>query len=175
MKIPRDRIAVFIGTGGEVKRELEELTGSKINVDSKEGEIEITGSDPLKLFTLQSVIKAIGRGFNPDVAFTLLKQDYTFELVPIKEFAKGKNAIERLRGRIIGKKGKSRSTLEILSDCRISVYGNTVGVIGRPEKIMMVRKAIEALLRGAPHSNVYKSLEGKIRDIKPDDQISFKR
>ena len=39
LKIPKDRIAVLIGKNGEVKREIEELTESRIEIDSKEGDV----------------------------------------------------------------------------------------------------------------------------------------
>ncbi|MCX6707311.1 MAG: KH domain-containing protein [Candidatus Woesearchaeota archaeon] len=37
IKIPKDRVAVLIGKKGEVKKEIEECTKSKIKIDSKEG------------------------------------------------------------------------------------------------------------------------------------------
>ena len=39
LKIPKDRVAVLIGMKGNVKKAIEEETKSKINVDSKEGDI----------------------------------------------------------------------------------------------------------------------------------------
>ena len=107
LKIPKERVAVLIGKKGETKREVEIATKSKITVDSQEGDVFISGEDGLGLFNANEVIKAIGRGFNPDVALLLLKPDYVFEPINIKDYAKSKNSELRLKGRVIGKEGKS--------------------------------------------------------------------
>ena len=79
LKITKDRIAVLIGTKGETKQDLERETKCKINVDSAEGDVILSGKDAVILFALREVIKAIARGFNPDIAKQLLKQDYILE------------------------------------------------------------------------------------------------
>ena len=114
LKIPKERVAILIGKKGETKKELEEITKSKITVDSKDGDVFIDGDDALSLFSVREVIKAIGRGFNPDIAFLTLKPDYIFELININDFAKTKNDSIRLKGRVIGNEGKSRSHIEEL-------------------------------------------------------------
>ena len=53
---------------------------------------------------------AIARGFNPELSLLLLKPDYAFEIVQIKDYAKTKNSMLRLKGRVIGQEGKSRKT-----------------------------------------------------------------
>ena len=62
----------------KTKKELETKTNTKMIIDSKEGDIFLSGNDALSLFDVVEVIKAIGRGFNPDIAFLILKQDYIF-------------------------------------------------------------------------------------------------
>ena len=47
LKISKERIAILIGKKGETKRRLETLTKSKINIDSKEGDVIIRGEDSL--------------------------------------------------------------------------------------------------------------------------------
>ena len=166
LKIPKERVAILIGKKGEAKKELEERTKTKIIVDSKEGDIFLSGNDALSLFDVVEVIKAIGRGFNPDIAFLILKQDYVFELINMNDFAKTKNDSVRLKGRVIGSEGKSRNTIEELTETNISVYGKTIGIIGLQENVASARKAIESLLSGSPHSNVFRFLEKNRRIIK---------
>ncbi len=164
LKIPKERIAVLIGKNGEVKKDLEEATGIFIDVDSKEGDVKIKGENSLNLFALKEVILAVSRGFNPDTAQLLLKQDYVLEIIPILDFIKNKNHLERLKGRVIGAKGKSRNTIERLTETYISVYGKTISIVGRAENVMSAKKAVESLLNGSPHSNVYRFLErNKVR------------
>ena len=79
---------------------------------------------------------------------------------------KNKNHLERIKGRIIGASGKARDQLEQLTDTFICVYGKTISIIGESSKVNLARRAIESLLNGSPHSNVYKWLEKKRRDLK---------
>ena len=164
LRIPKDRIAVLIGKEGEVKKELEKSTKTTIDVDSKEGEIVISGKDALMLYSVREVIRAIGRGFNPDIAKLMLKMDYGFELLSLADYARNQKDMTRLKGRIIGEKGKSRRTMEDLTQTNICVYGKTVGIIGPIEYIADARKAIEQLLSGMPHAQVYKWLEKRRKE-----------
>jgi ribosomal RNA assembly protein len=164
IKIPKDRIAVLIGTKGEIKKQLEDETKTKIDVDSKEGDVTVSGEDALLLYSTRDIIRAIGRGFNPEMALLLLKQDYAFELINLPEYEKP-SQFKRIKGRVIGKEGKSRKLLEEYTETFISVYGKTVGIIGQTEQVSIARRAIEMLLKGSPHSNVYKWLEKMRRQV----------
>lgn len=167
LKVPKNRVAVIIGKEGTVKRDLEESTKTKLTIDSKEGDVFVSGEDALGLYTAREMIKAIGRGFNPEIAKLLLKQDYVFEIVDLREFVgKSKEAMLRLKGRVIGREGKSRKLIEELTECNISVFGKTIGIIGSPDSAANARQAVESLLRGSTHANVYKWLEKRRRDMK---------
>ena len=167
LKIPHERVAVLIGKNGEVKKDIESNTKTKIKIDSQEGDIFVYGKDALGLFTAREVIRSIGKGFNPEIAKLLLKQDYVFEVIGLKEFTgKSKNTLLRLKGRVIGKDGKSRRLIEELSESYISVYGKFISIIGLPESVSMAKRACEALLRGSTHANVYRWLEKKRRELK---------
>jgi ribosomal RNA assembly protein len=159
LRITKDRIAVLIGSKGETKIDLERETGCKINVDSKEGDVSISGKDAIHLFALREVIKAISRGFNPEIAKQLMKQDYILEVISLNDYSKEPSHQQRLKGRVIGADGKSRNTIEGLTDCSISVYGKTISMIGSVENIGNCKRAVENLLSGSPHANVYKWLE----------------
>lgn len=156
LRVPKNRVAVLIGTKGGVKRRIEEETKTKITVDSQEGEVIVEGKDGVELLTVKNVVTAIGRGFNPEVARLLLKQDYSLEVISIAET---KDHLKRIKGRLIGSEGKARRTIEGLTNCRISVLGKTVAIIGSIEDIVFARRAVEMLLKGSPHANVYKMLE----------------
>lgn len=166
LKVPRDRIAVLIGQKGEAKQQLEQQTKSHINIDSNEGEVHLSGTDAIMLYALKEIIRAIGRGFNPETALQLLKQDYGYEQISIFDYARTKKDLQRLKGRVIGEEGKSRKTIEELTECSISVYGKTVGLIGQHEWLPLARRAVEALLSGSPHANVYKWLERRRRELR---------
>ena len=109
------------------------------------------------------MIQAIGRGFNPEVALTLLDESFSFELISLKDFSRNEKDAARIRARIIGKEGKARLMLEKLTETFISVQGKTIGVIGKLESADIAKRAIEKLLSGAPHGNVYKFIEQQKR------------
>lgn len=166
LKIPKDRVGVLIGTKGEFKKKLEKKTGAKIKIDSETGDVTIEGEDSIMIYELKDVILAIGRGFSDRVATKLLKEDILLDITNVQDYAgKSKKKLDRLRGRVIGENGRSRRTVEQLSDTDISVYGKTVAIIGEPENVAMARYAIDALLSGSPHGNVYKWLEKKRRQL----------
>lgn len=167
LKVPKNRVAVIIGKEGSIKKDIEESTKTKLNIDSKEGDVFVSGEDALGLYTAREIIKAIGRGFNPEIAKLLLKSDYVLEVVDVSEYVgKSKEAMLRLKGRVIGKEGKSRRLIEELAECNISVFGKTISIIGLPESTANARQAVESLLRGSTHANVYKWLERRRRDFK---------
>lgn len=165
LKIPKERIAILIGKNGEVKKQVEDLTKTSLEIDSKEGDVSIKGDDALGLYSTREMIKAIGRGFNPEIAMLLIKQDYAFEVITLPEADK-KNHLKRVKGRIIGSEGKTRRIIEELTDCFVSVYGKTVSIIGRTDTLHIARKAVEMIIKGSPHSTVYRMLEKMHRQVK---------
>ncbi len=168
-KIPKERIAVLIGKEGITKKHIESATNIKLKIDSKEGDVFLEGENALGLYSAREVVKAIGRGFNPDTALLLLKPDYMFEMINMLDYVKSKNHMIRLKGRVIGAEGRSRKTIEELTETYISVYGKTIGIIGFSENVAIAKKAVESLLSGSPHSSVYKWLEKRRSYMKRKD------
>jgi len=175
IKVPKERIAVIIGEKGEKKRELESALGVQMRVDSEEGDVSLSGADAVALFTAREVIKAIARGFNPEIAKQLLKTDYLLEVINIGDYATGKNQMIRLKGRVIGENGRSRTTIEELAEVSVSVYGKTISIIGETENVTAAKRSVDALLTGAPHSTVYRLLEKLRRERKRNQFQEFNR
>ena len=166
LKIPKERVAVLIGKKGETKQEIENIAKVKLEIDSEEGDVVISGKDPIQLFTAKDVITAIGRGFNPEVAMLLLKYDYGFETVSISDYSKTQSDHQRLRGRVIGEGGKARRIIEELTETYLCVYGKTVGIIGKFDNLSLARRAVESILGGSPHNHVYKWLEKRRKELR---------
>lgn len=164
LRIPQERVAVLIGKEGETKALIEEQTGCKLSITT-DGEVNVGGIDGLRLYTAKEIVKAIARGFNPKTALLLLKTDYALEIINLKDLVgKSKNDLERIKGRVIGKAGRSREELERLTDTYISVYGKTIGIIGELNQVIMARQGIAKLLEGAMHTTVYRFLERKKKE-----------
>lgn len=166
LKVPKDRIAVFIGEKGVTKRKLQDYLNVRMDIDSREGEVTLISQDSFKLYIAKDVVKAIARGFNPEIAQLLLKQDYVFELIDVSDYVSSKEGIQRLKGRVIGVQGKSRTAIEHLTECFVSVYGKTVAIIGETTKASIAKRAVESLLGGSQHAGVYKWLEKQRRTFR---------
>ena len=166
IRIPSDRVGALVGKDGSSKKMIEERTGIKLQID-KEGEVvyddNAEGVEPIMALQIMDVIKAIGRGFNPDKAMKLLDDDdMYFESIDIKDvIGDRQNQVVRARGRLIGKDGKTRKLIEDLADVYMSVYGNTVSLIGNSISLPIAKNAIEMLLHGSEHSTVYHYLESQ--------------
>jgi len=165
VRIPQDRIGVLIGNRGLVKSDIEKKSGCKITIDSIEGDVQIkgvVGGDPLKTLRVTEMVKAIGRGFSPENAFALLYDDsLIFEVISLSHLTP--ETLSRVKGRIIGRKGKTRLAIENLAKVKISVYGKTICLIGYSDNIIAAHDAISLLIEGSPHSAVYSSLERRRR------------
>jgi ribosomal RNA assembly protein len=114
------------------------------------------------------LITAIGRGFSPDHAFRLLRNDDDiFDLIDFRVvFGRSKSDIKRIKGRIIGANGKTRKLIEELTDASVVVYGHTVGFIGTFEQVDVARNAVQMLIEGCQHHTVYKYLQRKRSEFK---------
>jgi ribosomal RNA assembly protein len=169
VKVTGNRIGVLIGKAGATKKELEEKTKTTVSIDSKEGVVRIDGEDAPLLLRGVEVVQAINRGFSPERAFVLLDdEDLLLDIIDLSSLSETPSQLERLRGRIIGKDGRSREQIEHMTDCEISVFGKTVALIGLPEQIKVARNAVEMLIQGLPHEAVYGYLERKRREAKQD-------
>ncbi|MBT3985490.1 RNA-processing protein [archaeon] len=165
LKIPKERVAVLIGRDGEVKKRLEKKGKISIDIDSQEGDVTIEG-ESLDVYIALGVVKAIARGFNPTIAEQLFNEKNAFEIIEIQDYVgKSKKDQMRLKGRVIGQEGKARKYIESYCDVKMVVYGKTIGLVGELEKVAMAKQAIEMLLEGSPHGNVYKWLDNKKREL----------
>lgn len=165
IRIPAERIGVLVGKEGATRKMLEEKLKVKLEIDKDDCAISLHGESVDEYFG-KDVVKAIGRGFEPNVALKLLKEDYCLRILSLNDFATTRNSIVRLKGRIIGEDGKTKKIIEDVGEADLSIYGNTIGVIASLETIDMVMEAIYKLLDGAMHSTVYAFLEKSRRRLK---------
>ncbi len=157
VSIPHERIKKF----DELKRKLEELIGTKIEVSrSEENAVRIEDDDSLKVMSCSRVVHAFGRGFDVDAALNLLDDEYNLDIIAIQEYAgKSKQRLITLRGRLIGTKGKTKDMIENTASVKLSIYGKTVAIIGKWDRVSVARQAVEMILRGSKHNSVYRFLE----------------
>ncbi len=172
IRIPNDRIAVLIGKSGNVKSKIEKLCHVTLNIDGDTGEVIIksTGDvEKIQPFKAMEIVTAIGRGFSPENAMTLLKGENTLHVIDLREFVgKSNSNVERIKGRIIGEGGRARRNMENLSGTHISVYGKTVSIIGDANKLRLAVDAISSISSGSMHGAVYNKLESANRKEKQE-------
>ncbi|MFC5365412.1 KH domain-containing protein [Salinirubrum litoreum] len=172
--VPQDRIGVLIGEGGETMREIEEAAEVRLDIDSENGSVAIESvGDPVTGMVAPDIVRAIGRGFAPDAALSLLDHDLRmFDLIDIDDAARNQNDLQRHKGRLIGENGRTRELMEELSGANVVIYGSTLGIIGQPEEVQAVRRAAEMILDGAPHGAVYSFLERKHNELTNDVDLT---
>ena len=178
LKIPQDRIGAMIGPAGKVKRDIEKKTGIKVDVDSETGEVTIhydNVKDPVMVLKINDFIRAVGRGFSPERAYRLLKEDQYFAVMDIQDYVgKKMDHVRRMRARVIGTGGKTRRVIEEPSEAELSIYGDTVAIIGDAEALDIAKTALDMILNGSEHSAVYSYLEHtrrerRLAELKPPE------
>ena len=171
LKIPKERIGVLIGKDGVTKEHVENMTQTELDIESETGSVTISPSenmeDPLGVWKTRYIVKAIGRGFSPETALKLLNDDIILEVINLTDFVgKSKKAVQRQKGRIIGREGRTKEIIKEMTDVDVSVYGKTVALIGDMERIQIAKEAVEMILEGVRHKTVYSFLEKKKNELK---------
>jgi len=173
LKIPLDRVAVLIGKKGSIKKFIESKTGVELDINSKEGDVKIIDNDkvdPLSLLKVENIIKAIGRGFSPENAFMLFNEEMDFFVFNVQDYVgKRSSHIKRLKGRVIGKEGKTKRVIEELTDSKIVVYRTNISIISSDIHMNIVKKAVDMILTGTKQPSVYKFLEKQMKELKKQD------
>jgi len=137
------------------KKKLEEKLGIKITNRGKEVNIQAI---PENEYIAEKVIDALNFGFPFKIALLIKQEDFTFEIIKIKDYTK-RHDLKRIRARIIGTKGKTFGTLTNLTRCHFELKENEIGIIGAPEHIKSAQEAVVSIIQGAKQSNVYAHLE----------------
>jgi len=176
MKIPYDRLGIIIGKKGATREMIEEALHVCLKIDSDSSAVYISDTsdtkDPLAVWKARDMVKAIARGFSPQKAMRLQEDGVIVEIIDISEYVgHSRSSMLRIRGRIIGKEGKTRRIIETMTGVHLSVYGKTVSILGTFQEVHDAKKAVDMLLEGKPHSGVYRYLE-KANKERKDRELS---
>ena len=176
--IPKDRIGVLVGPKGTVKSRVEDSMGVDLTIDSETGLVDIRlrrdTQDPSNALRAKDIVVAIGRGFSPERALSLVNEDNTLDVLDLHDiFGKNEAEIRRVDGRIIGREGKTRKIIEEMTGTLVSVSGHTISIIGTYESVSTAKDAIEKLLKGRQHGTVYKFLRRKKSEAKKEKALGL--
>jgi len=171
VRIPKERVGVLIGPDGRIKKYIEDKLEVTLDIDT-EGSITIILSekaqDPSLLLRAKDLVTAIGRGFKPETAFRLIRnEDEIFDMIDLRHiFGRSESDIRRIKSRIIGTEGKTRRLVEELTEADVVVYGHTIGIIGSFEQADAARNAIQMIIDGCEHHTMYNYLQKKRTELK---------
>ncbi len=166
ISIPEARLKSMLGKDSWFIHEVEKVTGTKITVKRETGEITIDvnkdsnkDSKQSDIIRAREMIQAYGYGFDPNDALRLRDPDIFMEIINLKDYLSSSNDIIRVKGRIIGAGGKTKSTIIEFTGASVSISNNEIAMIGNFEQLQAAKRAIEMLIDGSPHTVVYRFLE----------------
>ena len=163
--IPNERIKK-LKIHKELVEGVEKLSACKITLDVNDDVVEIKG-EAYGEYIARNVIYAFGRGFEMDVASKLSEDDYYFNSIDLGQVLSDKR-LKQVKARIIGEEGRTKRYIEEVSGSKLSVYGDTVSLIGTIDEINEAETALNTLIEGGTHRLAYKKMEAAHRKNKMD-------
>jgi len=141
----------------ELKKNLKLLKEKlEVSLSLKNKTLSLEG-EPIKEYEASKVLEAMQFGFSAEKAL-LLKEDFMFKVFHIRDFTRRKN-LKDVKARIIGKRGKTKNTIENLTESYLIIKENEIGAITPLSSSENLTTALENLIKGAKQSNIYRFLE----------------
>lgn len=140
---------------------LEKACGCRIKL-SKEKLLEISGS-AFDEYNAKNVLTAFGCGFDDKTALLLLDDSYYFDSIDLEGLFDNKKRVLEIKARLIGVGGKTKRYIESVSSARISIYGNSISIIGKMSQVGEADTAIKSIINGTGHHRAYTRMEAMHR------------
>ncbi|KAL0075173.1 hypothetical protein J3Q64DRAFT_1839255 [Phycomyces blakesleeanus] len=162
--IPHHRLSPLKRQWLEIYSPLVEHMKLQVRMNVQTRSVELRTSDStVESSALQKgaeFVKAYALGFEIEDAMALLRLDDifldTFEIKDVKTLHG--DHLARAIGRIAGKDGKTKFTIENASKTRIVLADTKIHVLGSFQNIKIARDAVVSLILGSPPGKVYATL-----------------
>ncbi len=150
---------------------IEEEFGVKLIIDSDKGEVTIVPDNNTnfdQLMKAKNIIEAISYGFDYNDAQNLRNDNYTLEIIDLRDYVDKYKAkhVNRVKARIIGEDGRAKRVLQELTDTNIVIGDKYIAILGFYENVKIAREALEMLIRGRQHATVYRWIQNWRRENK---------
>ncbi|XP_047487918.1 RNA-binding protein PNO1-like [Penaeus chinensis] len=164
--IPPNRYTPLKDSWTKIYSPLVEHLKLQVRFNLKNRNVELrTGpetDDPNSIQKAADFIQAFVYGFDVNDCLALVRLDdlylETFDIKDVKLSLQGDH-LSRAIGRVAGKGGKTRFTIENATRTRIILADSRVHILGSYQNIQIARRAICNLILGSPPSKVYGNLK----------------
>ncbi|KNE69664.1 hypothetical protein AMAG_14219 [Allomyces macrogynus ATCC 38327] len=162
--IPPHRLTPLKKEWLQIYTPLVEHMGLQVRFNLKSKCVELRScaetKEPSSLQKGHDFVKAFAVGFDVTDALALLRLDDlfldSFEIKDVKTL--NGDHLSRAIGRIAGKNGKTKFTIENASRTRIVVADTKIHILGSFQNIRVAKDAVVSLILGSPPGKVYSTL-----------------
>jgi ribosomal RNA assembly protein len=103
--------------------------------------------DPAAILNARDLIKLLARSVPAPQAVKILQDGVACDIIKIRNLTRNKERFAKRRQRILGPNGTTLKALELLTQCYISVQGNTVSAMGPYKGLKEVRRVVEECMK----------------------------
>lgn len=151
-----------------------EREGIKTELDLAKGSISVSTTkktyDPFIIIKARYMCQLIARSVPYEQAVRVLEDEVSCDVIKIGRIVRNKDKFIKRRQRLVGPKGTTLKSLELLTNCYILVHGQTVSAIGPHKGLQQVRRVVEDCMKNVHPVYNIKSLMIK-RELMKDEKL----